>query len=508
MAEERVGDQRLPSVFYNWVSLAGAVLAVVSLSVIVLLILIDQFVGETTLYLGLVTFMLLPAFLVVGLILIAVGALMERHRQAIGIKSAIPTEIFIDLYNPKHRNAVLIWCVGTSIFLLGSSVGTYKLYKETESVEFCGTLCHSVMHPEYTAYQTSPHARVGCAECHIGPGADWFVKSKLSGAYQVYATLAHVYPKPVPTPIKNLRPARETCEHCHWPEKFFEARKDVNPHFLSDEENTPYPIAMLINIGGHSERSGRAEGIHWHVAGVNQMEYIARDESRQEIAWVRMVDSEGNRVVYNSPGNPVSEAETATSDIRKMDCIDCHNRPSHNYRSPAKLVNLAMAQGEIDRTLPYVKREAVRAMDQEYDSTPAAVAGMRAHIFDFYKAEYPDVVKGRADDLEATVTALEKAYKDNVFPEMKVNWRQYPDNIGHSEFIGCFRCHGSELETDDGKTIRNDCDMCHTIVSQGPSTEPTATPAGGFVFAHPVDIDGAETEGACTECHEGGAELY
>ena len=501
MEENRTTGKSLPSVFYNWISAVGAVLAVVSFSIIVLLILIDLYVKQTTIYLGLVTFMLLPTFLVTGLVLIAVGALVERRRQAFGIESAFPTEIYIDLRNLRHRNAVMIWTVGTGIFLLASSVGSYKLYKETESTEFCGQLCHSVMHPEFIAYQGSPHARVECVECHIGPGADWFVKSKLSGAYQVYATLADIYPRPVPTPITNLRPARETCEQCHWPEKFFEARKVVNPHFLSDEGNTPYPVTMLINIGGTSEHTGEAEGIHWHVSGVNKMEYIARDAARQDIAWVRMTHGPENQVVYADSEDPLSEEEIAKAEIRTMDCIDCHNRPAHIYDDPSRFINVAIAADEIPSSLPFIKKTAVEACMQEYESTADAMEGIREYLTTFYQENYnTDISQSR--DLEKAIVGVQHAFSENIFPSMKVTWEHYPDNIGHMTSIGCDRCHDGKHTSADGRTISNECQICHTIMAQGPPENFVfANSAEGLAFRHPVDIDEAWLETGCFECH-------
>lgn len=502
-----MASRRLPSVFYNWVSAAGALMAAVSFSVILLLYLIDQFVQKTTIYLGLLTFVILPVFLIIGLILIAVGGLLERWRRARGAE-VLPKSIYIDLENSAHRNAFLIWSVGTALVLLGTAVGSYRAYHATESVEFCGDLCHSVMNPEYTAYKTSPHARVECVECHIGSGADWFVKAKLSGAYQLYATAANIFPRPIPTPIKNLRPARETCEQCHWPEKFFGARKDENPHFLSDEENTPYPITMLINIGGGSHKHGDVEGIHWHVAAANGIEYIARDSLRQEIAWMRMADADGRVVEYAHSEDPLTAEERTQAEVRTMDCIDCHNRPSHHYLSPIKAVNQAMDLGRMDRSLPYIKREAVTALDAEYPDDATALQAIAESLVGFYREEFPQIFETRRAAVDSAVLAVQGVYRQNFFPGMKVSWKRYPDHIGHSEFVGCFRCHGSPLETTEGKTITKDCTVCHTILAQGPDPELGTYSPGGLTFRHPVDVDGAEQEGNCTECHQGGAELY
>lgn len=501
-----MNSKRLPDIFYNWLSVIGAFLAVATFSIIVLLLMIDAFVQETTLYLGLLTFMILPAFVVLGLVLIALGGLLEYRRRAQGIVSTFPREIRIDLDNSKHRNAIVIWTVGTAIFLLGTAIGSYKAYQATESVAFCGELCHSVMSPEYVAYKNSPHARVSCAECHIGEGAEWFVKAKISGLHQVYAVMANTYERPIPTPIESLRPARETCEHCHWPEKFFGGRQDVIPHFLADEENTPYPISLLLNIGGGGAQ-GHAEGIHWHVSRSHKMEYRAKDHDRQEITWVRLIDDAGNSVEYSLGGEPLSETAQAIPP-RQVDCMDCHNRPSHHYLSPVRTVNQAMYRGQIDVTLPYIKREAVTVLDKEYGDTPTALAAIETSLTKFYQEDYPEVMSTQAQKVTQAIQAVQTIYRENFFPEMKVSWKAYPDQIGHSEFLGCFRCHGSELATADGKTISKDCTTCHTILQQGVTPGQVALSVDGMKFQHPVDIDGAEFEANCTECHAGGAELY
>ncbi|MBI4396842.1 MAG: NapC/NirT family cytochrome c, partial [Elusimicrobia bacterium] len=395
--------RRLPITFYNWTSTVGAFMAVTSFSIIILLFLIDLMVERTTIYLGLLTYVFLPSILVFGLILIAAGALIERRRLAQGKPSFFPKQISVDLTNPVHRDTMVIVAVVGILFLLGTSIGTYKAYQATESVAFCGTLCHRVMNPEHTAYQTSSHARVACVRCHIGPGADWFVKSKLSGLYQVYATLAHKFPQPIPTPIKDLRPARDTCLECHWPEKFFGSRRNVYPHYLADEKNTPNPISLLIHIGGGSEKQGPVEGIHWHMAVSNQVEYIARDKERQEIAWVRVTDKKGNVTEYQHAESPLTPEERGKATVRAMDCIDCHNRPSHVYRSPLRAVNEAMATGDISPTLPYVKREAVKALDSDYADTATAAKEIQAKLLAFYQENHPDVAKDRPADLDAAV---------------------------------------------------------------------------------------------------------
>lgn len=503
-----MNERRFPEHFYNWISLAGAALAVGAFSIIVLLILIDFVVQETTLYLGMLTYMILPGFLVAGLAMVLGGALWERRRRARGLSASMEKSFNIDLRNPQTRRAILIGVAVTSVFLVASSLGTYKAYHISESTKFCGTLCHAVMSPEYTAYQRSSHARVACVACHIGPGADWFVKSKLTGAYQVYSTIFHKYARPIETPIKNLRPARDTCLQCHWPEKFFGERKHVNPHFLADEKNTPYPITLLVKIGGGSAQSNGGSGIHWHMMISNKLEYIARDRARQDIAWVRTTARDGRVTVYEDPDNALKPDEKAKAEIRTMDCIDCHNRPSHNYRPPQKEVNAAMAAGEIPTNLPYIKREAVKALDAEYADSAAARAAIADKIRGFYEKEYPAVWASRRADVETAARAVQSIYAQNFFPEMRVTWRAYPENIGHSLAAGCFRCHGSGLKTSTGETITKNCSTCHTIMAQGTGPGADTVALKGLPFRHPQDIGGMEQEGQCSACHQGGAELY
>jgi len=223
--------------------------------------------------------------------------------------------------------------------MLVSAIGSYQSYHYTESVQFCGQACHGVMKPEFVTYSHSPHARVACAECHIGKGATWYVRSKLSGSYQVYATAAKKDPKQIPTPVKNLRPAQETCEECHWPQKFVGNVEHTYNYFLGDETNTPFTVRLLMKVGGADSSHGPVGGIHWHMNVANKIEYVASDETRQKIPWVRMTDSQGVVTEFRLPRftNSVDEAS-----IRSMDCMDCHNRPAHRYETPNSAVNLAI----------------------------------------------------------------------------------------------------------------------------------------------------------------------
>ena len=237
-------------------------------------------------YLGVLTYMVFPAFLILGLLLIPVGMWRERRRRRTAAPGEIPRLPRIDLNIPAQRSAFVFFLAFSIFFILLSAAGSYRAYQFTDSVRFCGQLCHTVMRPEYTTYLQSPHARVPCVECHVGQGASWYVRSKLSGSYQVYAAIFHKYPQPIPTPVANLRPAQQTCEQCHWPRKFYGAQLKVFYHYAEDEKNTPRQIRMLINTGGAEPDTGLPSGIHWHMNIANQITYIASDAQRQVIPWV------------------------------------------------------------------------------------------------------------------------------------------------------------------------------------------------------------------------------
>jgi len=256
---------KLPQSSYNWTSLIGAVIAIISLFMMGFLLAISLFINVGSSYLGLVIYIILPGFLLLGLILIPVGMvrrMKKLKREKVVEQSRWPQ---VNLNIKQHRNAFVIFVISTTVFLFLSAVGTYEAFHYTESVEFCGTLCHEVMDPEYVTYQGSSHARVACVDCHVGSGADWYVRSKLSGLYQVYSVLFKKYPQPIETPISNLRPARETCEECHWPEKFYASLLRTEKHYLADERNTEWDIALRMKIGAEYSALGLQEGIHWHI---------------------------------------------------------------------------------------------------------------------------------------------------------------------------------------------------------------------------------------------------
>ena len=492
MASERPGR---PGLYRNLISQAGVVVAIIALANLVFLIYIDTRQNHNNPYLGILTWIVAPAILVTGLLLFSAGMLLERRRRRLRGSDDIPEFPRIDLNDRRTRRVAIFTTVALALFITVSVVGSYQAYHYTDSDAFCGTLCHEVMKPEYTAYKQSPHARVGCVGCHVGSGATWFVKSKLSGSYQVYAVLANKYPKPIPTPVHSLRPARETCEQCHWPEKFFGAQLKVFDHFAADEANTPRHVRMLIKTGGGSPAMGRVEGIHWHMNISNEISYIATDPRRQQIPYVRAVDRKTGRVTeYLAQDSKLSEAQIAAAPKRVVDCVDCHNRPTHVYLSPDRAVDRAIVAEQIDRSLPFIKQQAVAVLAKDYRTTPEALETIARDLPAYYQANYPAIYATRQKQIDDATAVVQQIFSTTRFPEMKTDWRTHPDNVGHFTSAGCFRCHDDQHVSKDGRRISKDCDVCHTVLNdQSSSTN----------FEHPVDLGDLKAVN-CADCHTGG----
>jgi nitrate/TMAO reductase-like tetraheme cytochrome c subunit len=479
----------------NLISEAGIGIAVVALANLGFLTYLDATRQNSNPYMGILTWIVAPAILICGILLYIAGIVLERRKRRRHAPEEIPLYPRIDLNERRTRVIAISTAVGLILFVTMSVVGSYQAYHYTDSDAFCGTACHEPMHPEYTAYKLSPHARVGCAGCHIGPGAGWFVRSKLSGTYQVYAALTHKFPRPIPSPVENLRPAQETCEQCHWPSKFFGAQLKVFDHYGYDDTNTLHEVRMLIKTGGGSPEAGLTSGIHWHMNISNEVTYIATDRQRQVIPWVRVKDREGKVTEYKTADSKLTEAQIATATKRRMDCVDCHNRPTHIYRSPDRAVDLALLSGKIDRSLPFIKQQAVTVLAADYPSTDAAIAAIARNLPAYYEKSYPDAYKAKKAQIASAVGALQQIFKTTRFPEMRVDWRTHPDNLGHFASMGCFRCHDDQHVSQDGKRISKDCQICHTVLPESNNAS--------AAFEHPVDI--GDLRGVnCADCHTGG----
>lgn len=489
-----------PDSFYNLITLIGTALSAVSFGLICFLILLETMAEKPKPYMGIIAFVILPVFLFIGLFMIFGGIIREHRRTRLGKPHGLHLPQ-VDLNNPRHRTAFAFFGIGTLIFLGFSAFSSFKAYEHTDSDEFCGETCHSVMEPEYTAYQYSPHAKVGCVKCHIGPGAGWFVRSKLSGTYQLYAVAFHKYPTPIPTPIENLRPAQETCEQCHWPKHFFSEKQHTNTYFIADEKNTRWTLNLLMKIGGGNIEAGPTSGIHWHMNIANEVTYASLDTQRQVIPWVKVKSSDGKEVVYKSTEIDVPADSLAKAKIRRMDCIDCHNRPTHIYHPPARSVNHVMALGWIDPKLPGVKGLSVKTLEGDYRTKKGGLDSIKLAVEDYYQKNYPAIFASSKPSIDRTVDEIQKIYSRNYFPEMQVSWKHFPDNLGHMYYKGCFRCHDGKHVNESGKVLSKDCNLCHTILSQQFEQDTLRLSLGGIEYHHPVDVGDAWKEMNCNECH-------
>ncbi|MBC8096964.1 MAG: NapC/NirT family cytochrome c [Akkermansiaceae bacterium] len=476
--------------FRNWLSMAGAVMGIASFFAFLFLFALDLFAHNGNPYLGILAYVIAPSFLFLGLGMMAAGFWWQRRRARAKGELAEPNLLTVDLSRPADRRKLRYFVVGSLVFLLCTAIGSYQTYHVSESVQFCGQACHTPMKPEFTAYKNSPHARVACVECHVGHGAEAFVKAKMNGMHQLMGVMTGEYERPIKTPIRNLRPARETCEQCHWPNKFSGNIDRTYQRYLADETNTPFAVRLSLKVGGADPAHGTPGGIHWHVSQDNKIEYVATDDRRQTIPWVRVTDPQGTVTEYRMPGftNNIS-----TMEVRLMDCIDCHNRPSHRYRSPNDAIDLALSIGKIDPKLPWVKSNSIAVLAAKYSSETEALEKIASTL----RAKYP-----AHPQAEKLVAEVQNIYSQNFFPDMKADWRAYPENIGHKDWPGCFRCHdGKHASTDGKKKIpASDCVSCHTILAQGVGEELNLISPNGQKFKHPGD----EVDGACNDCHTGG----
>ncbi|MCK4921252.1 MAG: NapC/NirT family cytochrome c [Bacteroidales bacterium] len=494
---------KFPASYYNPISLIGSIIAGVNIVIILFFLIAMMFFNVGGSYIGLYIYMILPIFLISGLIMIPIGMIRRTRRlKRIG-EDGVKKGLKIDLDDKKQRNAMAVFVLGSFVFLLLTAVGSYEAFHFTESNEFCGLLCHTVMEPEYEAYEGSSHARVKCVECHVGAGADWYVKSKLSGMYQVYSVLFKKFPKPIPTPIENLRPAQETCEKCHWPEKFYSYRIQNEKHYLADSANTEWNIQLKMKTGSEHIAMGLVDGIHWHINKDVKIEYIASSSEREFVPWVRYINlATGDSVVYQDIYDTMDPTLLDSLEVREMDCIDCHNRPSHDYLPPQEFTDLLIASGQIPVELPEVKTLAMEVFNNTYADRDTARQVIEKRTLEFYSSNYPQIMEENRKLVDKAIEGFMYGFSKNIFPEMKASWDVYPNHIGHIEYNGCFRCHNGNHMNSDNQVISRDCNLCHTILAQGTKENYKSTSINeSLEFIHPVDIDESWKEYACFECH-------
>jgi hypothetical protein len=435
----------------HWLSLAGIALLATAL-VSWLFVLPLQIRGHVdNPYIGILAFLIIPLIFFSGLALVPIGVYLGKRRIRQGLA--------VSDFDRKAALRRLAWFFGITTFLnilVGTQI-TYRAVEHMETPQFCGGTCHT-MAPEFAAYQNSPHSRVECVECHVAPGAGGWIASKAAGTRQLIETVLHRAPKPIPSAIESNRlvPSRETCENCHWPQKFGGVTLRVINKYAADEANSRTQTVLMMLVGGKS-----ITGIHGsHFGPGVHIRFAAGDAKRQTIPWVEYRNtSTGVTEVFSAADT--NKETVATLPTHEMQCVDCHNRPTHAFDTPESGMDKAMARGEIAVTLPFIKKKSLELLQATYNSQAEAEDKIPAAIVNFYRQSYPEIYQRRSRDIEEAAQSVLAIYNRNVFPDLKVNWGTYPNNLGHMDSPGCFRCHDGSHTSAGGKTINQDCTVCH-----------------------------------------------
>jgi hypothetical protein len=440
----------------NPISRIGVALTTASALLFLFLLLIHAAGYLQNPYTGLVVFVLVPLLFVVGLVLIPIGSRIERRRVARG--GPVTPWPRIDLNDPAIRRSVFFVIALTLVNLLIVSVASFGAVEYTESQTFCGQACHTVMEPEFVAHQMGTHGQVHCVTCHVGPGAGGFLTAKLNGTRQLWLVATGNYSRPIPTPVRDMPDVRTSCEQCHRPDRFIGDKVKVLYEHADDEANTPSMTTVRLHVGGPISGTRAGSGIHWHMNRANVVEYVALDDKREQIPYVRVSTPDGSVREYFAAGAGADVAQRAR---RRMDCLDCHNRPAHRFSSsPEREVDGSIGAGQISTKIPFIRREAVRALRGDYATQDVAAREIERSLREALTGRMPPDSEG---DLRQAIGVMQAIYRRSVFPSMKVGWGTYPNQIGHTISTGCFRCHDEEHKMKDGRAISQDCELCHTI---------------------------------------------
>ena len=444
-----------PFLFFlsNWLSMAGVFL--VTGSGILWFFLLPQLWRHETQnpYIGILLFVGLPAAFIGGLIMIPIGIFLQRRRNARRDDSRV-----IDFNRPEIRRFLIFLGVATMVNLVIASQLTYTTVNYMEGASFCGATCH-VMKPEFTAYQHAPHRNVECVKCHAGPGATGFVASKMAGVQQLIEVTFNTYPRPIPAPIRHQLTSAETCQNCHSSRQIVGDRLRVIPKFAEDDTNTRTDSVLLMHVGSGNGYTG----IHGaHMGPGITIRFASADSERQKIPWVQYERAGAGNTDFVIQGASVGQPQGS---MRVMDCMDCHNRAAHSYELPERALDKAMADGTIWPGLPQAKKQGLAILKVAYSSQEDGTAKIPQAFQSFYRQKYPDVYASHQKELLSAASELAAIYSRNVFPEMKVTWGVYQNNLGHTDSTGCFRCHDDLHASRDGNKIGQDCSTCHNMIA-------------------------------------------
>ncbi len=454
-------EKRLrPVLFYgnNPLSLIGGALTSAAAFVLIGFWIVAMFGhgGSSNPYLGLIFDLFLPGLFVLGLLLIPLGIWL-RHRQLKATGQVPETFPEINLGDPLFRRGIEVVLAATFINFIIVGTATYRGVSYMDSPNFCGQSCH-VMQPQWDAYQVGPHRHVACVECHIGSGFEAAVQAKMNGTKQLVEVTFHTYPRPITAPLSSLRPARATCEQCHNPTHFVGDRLLVLTKFGDDQKNSISRSVLVLHLGGVDSLS-HLSGIHGHH--LDDYEYVATDSTDQTIVAVSKRNPDGSVTQYVSTDwkGPIKGV------TRRMDCMDCHNQASHVFVTAEQALDEVMLDGTPSASLPFVHKEGMQLIQAKYSSQSEAKQKITAGLDAYYRTQYPDVWNSQRDKVQNAARMLVTIYQRNVFPSMKVTWGTYPDNIGHMNYPGCFRCHDGSHVAKNGKVLTNDCSVCHNLLA-------------------------------------------
>lgn len=341
------------------------------------------------------------------------------------------------------------------LLLVGVSAG----WETTNTTSFCGLTCHT-MPPQHTTHSISAHSRVTCEECHLGR-APLIVQipRKIKYSWQTGTSLVfntYVYP----IRAKDMRPAIEACETCHYPQTFTGDKMLQINKYASDLENTETTVNLLLKTGGGSKREGLGNGIHWHIE--NPVYFAATDAERQSIPYIRVTLADGSIKEYVDVQSGFKVESVKSADLIQMDCNTCHNRTAHLILPPATAMDQLLSRGLISTSIPEIKKKGEEILGKAYATDEEAHAAI-LDLKSFYKTTYPEFFQKNEERISNAIKALLDSYKVSAFTDQKMFWDTHPNNIGHDNSPGCFRCHDGKHLTTDGEAIRLECNLCHSI---------------------------------------------